>query len=201
MLHKLLLALACSLLLGQTADAADTPQVRMQTRFGDIVIELEADKAPQTVNNFLGYARDGFYDGTIFHRVIPGFMIQGGGYTPALQPKPTRSSIRNEADNGLKNLRGTIAMARTGDPHSASAQFFINVVNNPFLDHRGKSLDGWGYAVFGRVIQGMEIVDRIAALPTGGSNNPLFQDAPRQAFAIDHVSVITSAVPPRTTGH
>ena len=142
------------------------PRVRLETNYGVIVLELDAEKAPKTVENFLGYVREGFYDGTIFHRVIKGFMIQGGGLTSAMQRKPTGDAVKNEADNGLRNLRGTIAMARTSQPHSATAQFFINTVDNSNLDHRDKSPSGWGYCVFGKVAQGMNVVDAIERLPT-----------------------------------
>jgi cyclophilin family peptidyl-prolyl cis-trans isomerase len=141
------------------------PVVVLTTTLGEIEVELDEAKAPITVKNFLQYVDDGFYDGTIFHRVISGFMIQGGGFTSALQQKKTRDQIQNEAANGLKNSRGTLAMARTPAPHSASAQWFINLKDNGFLDYPGS--DGWGYAVFGRVIAGMDVVDKIAAVPTG----------------------------------
>jgi peptidyl-prolyl cis-trans isomerase A (cyclophilin A) len=163
MRSRLLLA---SVLLAATLPAwAANPRVLMETTLGEITLELDADKAPKTVANFLAYVDAGFYDGTIFHRVIPDFMIQGGGLDPDLDKKPTREPVENEAKNGLKNNRGTIAMARTGDPHSATAQFFINHKDNPNLDY--PSFDGWGYAVFGRVTEGMDVVDAIAAVPTG----------------------------------
>ena len=139
-------------------------EVRMHTSKGDIVLALDPDKAPRTVANFLRYVDEGFYDGTIFHRVISGFMIQGGGFTPDMEKKPTHEPVVNEAGNGLKNVRGSIAMARTRDPHSATAQFFINHRDNPSLDY--PSFDGWGYAVFGRVVEGMDVVDAIAAVRT-----------------------------------
>jgi len=142
------------------------PRVKLATTMGDIVVELDADKAPETVANFLRYTRDGHYDGTIFHRVIPSFMIQGGGLTPDMKEKPTRGGIRNEANNGLKNVRGTIAMARTGDPHSATSQFFISVKDNVSLDHTAPDDAGWGYCVFGKVIEGMDTVDKIKGVPT-----------------------------------
>jgi peptidyl-prolyl cis-trans isomerase B (cyclophilin B) len=142
-------------------------KVRLQTSMGAIVVQLNTEKAPITVENFLGYVNDGFYDGTIFHRVIDGFMIQGGGFEPGLRQKKTRSPIANEANNGLSNLTGTIAMARTPDPHSASAQFFINVNDNKFLDHKAPTPQGWGYAVFGKVIEGMEVVEAIKETDTG----------------------------------
>jgi len=143
-----------------------SPRVALETSKGRIVLELDAAHAPKTVENFLAYVRAGHYDGTIFHRVIDGFMVQGGGFTAEMQQKPTRPPVANEADNGLKNLRGTVAMARTMDPHSASAQFFVNTVDNSFLDHTAKSPQGWGYAVFGRVVEGMEVVDAIAKVAT-----------------------------------
>jgi len=138
----------------------------LQTNFGDIKLELDHEKAPKTAANFEQYVRDGFYDGVIFHRVIDGFMIQGGGFEPGMIPRETREPIQNEADNGLSNQAGTIAMARTMDPHSASAQFFINVADNTFLDHTAKTTEGWGYAVFGKVVDGMDVVNKIKAVST-----------------------------------
>ncbi|MCC5882832.1 MAG: peptidyl-prolyl cis-trans isomerase [Halomonas sp.] len=138
----------------------------LETSFGDIAIALNHDQAPKSAANFEQYVRDGHYDGTLFHRVIPGFMIQGGGFDQDFNQKPTRDPIENEADNGLKNLTGTLAMARTQDPHSATAQFFINVADNDFLNHSGKSLQGWGYCVFGEVVEGMDVVERITAVDT-----------------------------------
>lgn len=149
------------------AAAADKPQVIMETSKGTVVIELNAQKAPITTANFIAYVQSGFYDNTIFHRVIRGFMIQGGGLTADMRKKPNQEPIRNEADNGLKNIAGTIAMARTGDPHSATSQFFFNVKDNPFLDYRAKTPSGWGYCVFGRVIKGMDVVHAIENVPTG----------------------------------
>ena len=145
---------------------SDTPTVLLETSSGDILVELFADKAPQTVANFLKYVDDGFYTNTIFHRVIPSFMIQGGGMGARMDEKPTREPVTNEADNGLKNDRGTLAMARTRDPHSATAQFFINLVDNDFLNHSSPTLDGWGYCVFGKVVEGIENVDKIAKVKT-----------------------------------
>lgn len=142
------------------------PEVLLETTSGDILLELFPDKAPETVANFLKYVDDGFYDNTIFHRVIPNFMIQGGGMNARMKEKETREPIRNEADNGLKNERGTIAMARTMDPHSASAQFFINQKDNDFLNHQEPTREGWGYAVFGKVVDGMDVVDKIAKVKT-----------------------------------
>lgn len=163
-MRRLFLSLALLLPLAATAD---NPQVTMETSEGTVVIELHQDKAPVTVANFLQYVDQGYYNGTVFHRVIPRFMIQGGGFTRDYRQKDTLAPITNEANNGLRNLRGTLAMARTSDPHSASSQFFINTVNNPNLDHRGENASGWGYAVFGKVVKGMDVVDRISALPTG----------------------------------
>ena len=145
---------------------SDNPTVLLETSSGDILVELYADKAPQTVANFLKYVDDGFYANTIFHRVINGFMIQGGGLGARMDEKPTREPVTNEADNGLKNERGTLAMARTRDPHSATAQFFINLVDNDFLNHSSPTPDGWGYCVFGKVTEGMENVDKIAKVKT-----------------------------------
>ena len=142
------------------------PRVCLETNQGVITLEVDPQAAPKTVENFLRYVRDGFYDSTVFHRVIKGFMIQGGGLTTDMGKKPTRDPIVNEADNGLKNRRGTVAMARTANPHSATSQFFINLVDNAFLDHREKTSQGWGYCVFGRVVEGMKVVDAIESLPT-----------------------------------
>ncbi len=144
-----------------------TKTVQMETSAGTLRIELDDAKAPLSVANFLAYAKKGHYDGTVFHRVIPGFMAQGGGFEPGMKQKPTDAPIRNEANNGLKNLRYTLAMARTSDPHSATAQFFINTVDNGFLDFRAESAQGWGYAVFGRVVEGTEVVDAIEKVRTG----------------------------------
>ena len=169
-----LLFLSSGLAWAQDEAAEGNPKVTMHTSKGDIRIELYRDQAPVTVENFLQYARDGFYDGTIFHRVISHFMIQGGGFTADGERKQTREPIENEADNGMKNLRGTVAMARTNDPHSATAQFFINVELNPNLDHKGTANSrDWGYAVFGHVIEGMEVVDDIRFVPTDNRDWPL----------------------------
>lgn len=164
----------------------DKPQVLLETTEGDILLELEPEKAPATVENFLRYVDDGFYDNTIFHRVIPGFMIQGGGMDMRMKEKETREPIENEADNGLKNVRGTIAMARTMDPHSASAQFFINLVDNDFLNHRAKSPDGYGYAVFGEVIDGMDVADKIAKVKT--KNQGIHENVPVDSVLITKAS-------------
>ena len=150
---------------------------------GTFEITLDAARAPQTVENFLSYVDASHYDGTIFHRVIDGFMVQGGGFDPTYQKKPVGSPIQNEGDNGLLNLRGTVAMARTGDPHSATAQFFVNLVDNAFLDHKSKTSSGWGYAVFGKVTKGMEIVDAIKSVRTGAAG-PFAKDAPLEQVAI-----------------
>ena len=164
---KLLLAPLLALWWSTDAGAdAGAPKVRLDTSLGTIVLQLDRERAPQTVANFLQYVTDGFYDATIFHRVIEGFMIQGGGLDQAMGKKANRSPVENEADNGLKNVSGTIAMARTSDPHSATSQFFINVADNQSLDHTAKTPQGWGYAVFGRVVEGMETVDRIRETPT-----------------------------------
>ena len=172
-----------ALSLGSAGIAGDAnPEVVIETWEGNIVVELFADKAPETVKNFLAYVDANFYDGTIFHRVIPNFMIQGGGFKPGMKEKSTRAPIKNEADNGLKNLRGTIAMARTSDPHSATSQFFINVVDNDYLNHQEKNLQGWGYTVFGRVTKGMDVVDAISAVKT--TTLGAFQDVPAEPVVI-----------------
>jgi peptidyl-prolyl cis-trans isomerase A (cyclophilin A) len=165
---------------------AANPTVEMKTSQGTVTIELYADKSPKTVENFLQYVKDGFYNGTIFHRVIDNFMIQGGGFEPGMKEKVTRTPIQNEAKNGLKNQTGTLAMARTSDPHSASAQFFINLKDNAFLDYPGR--DGWGYAVFGKVTQGMEVVNKIAKVPTG--NAGFHQNVPTTPVVIESVKLI-----------
>jgi peptidyl-prolyl cis-trans isomerase B (cyclophilin B) len=157
--------------------------VVIDTNFGSITLSLDAERAPKTVANFLSYVDSGHYQGTIFHRVIDGFMAQGGGYDQAYDRKPTSAPVQNEADNGLKNLRGTVAMARTSDPHSATAQFFINVKDNASLDHKGKSDAGWGYTVFGQVTAGMDVVDRIKAVKTGAAG-PFTKDAPLEPVVI-----------------
>ena len=170
-----------------TADTAAAPQVALETDRGTIVVQLHPDKAPKSVENFLGYVESGFYEGTVFHRVMPGFMIQGGGYTPELQKKETKAPIPNEADNGLKNDRGTLAMARTGDPDSATAQFFINLVDNDYLNHTAKTRQGWGYTVFATVIEGMEVVDAIAGVKTGSARG--LRNVPTEAVVIKKASV------------
>lgn len=167
--------------------AADPVKVRIQTNYGNITLELYPDKAPQTVANFLRYVDSGFYENTIFHRVIANFMIQGGGYDLDYRERPTLQPIPNEANNGLKNVRGTIAMARTSDPHSATSQFFINHKDNPFLDFTAKNPSGWGYTVFGKVVEGMNVVDEIAKVPTG-PGGPFPTDAPQGLVVIDRVT-------------
>ncbi len=164
------------------------PRVLLSTSHGDITVELDQEKAPITSENFLAYASSGHYDGTVFHRVIPGFMIQGGGFTEDMRQKPTNPPITNEADNGLKNNRGTVAMARTSDPHSASSQFFINLKDNGFLDHKAKTPQGWGYAVFGEVVEGMEVVDAIAQVATGTSG--AHSDVPKEPVVMHRVSLV-----------
>src|SRR5215218_7927260 len=165
----------------------ENPSVALDTNHGRIVLELYADKAPKTVESFLDYVKSGFFDGTLFHRVIPDFMIQGGGFDARQQQKPTRAPIQNEADNGVTNERGTVAMARTGDPHSATAQFFINLKNNGFLNHSGKNAQGWGYTVFGKVVEGMEVVDKIAKVKTGPGR--MGDDVPQEQVTIDKATV------------
>ena len=161
--------------------------VTFHTNHGDIVIKTFADKAPVTVENFLNYCRDGFYNNTIFHRVINGFMIQGGGFEPGMNQKDTKATIKNEANNGLKNTIGTLAMARTNDPHSATAQFFINVVDNDFLNFRAENSQGWGYCVFAEVAEGMDVVEKIKAVKTGRSG--MHQDVPVEDVVITSVTV------------
>ena len=161
--------------------------VTLKTNFGDITLELFEDKAPKTVANFLSYVEEGFFDNTIFHRVINNFMIQGGGFTPDMDQKDTKAPIENEADNGIANEVGTIAMARTQDPHSATAQFFINVNNNDFLNHSGKSVNGWGYCAFGKVTEGMDVVEKIKAVKTG--NHGYHQDVPVEPVIIEKAVV------------
>jgi peptidyl-prolyl cis-trans isomerase B (cyclophilin B) len=164
------------------------PQVKLETNYGVIVIELNSEKAPNTVANFLSYVNDGFYDGTIFHRVIKDFMVQGGGFTEEFVQKTPKAPIQNEANNGLSNVRGSLAMARTGDPHSATAQFFINTVDNNFLDFRGESGAAWGYAVFGQVIEGMDVVDAIREVSTGTQNG--HGDVPNEIVMINTATAV-----------
>ena len=187
-MRKLLALLALSTLAAEPAYAAD-PRVELKTNRGAIVIELNQAKAPKTVANFLQYVKDGHYNGTVFHRVIDGFMVQGGGFDKDMKQKPTRAAIENEAANGLKNDYGTIAMARTPDPHSASAQFFVNVKNNDFLNFREATPQGYGYTVFGKVVSGMDIVDKIAKTPTG-SGGPFGKDVPREPVIIESATLL-----------
>jgi peptidyl-prolyl cis-trans isomerase B (cyclophilin B) len=161
--------------------------VILHTNHGDITLALDSENSPATVANFLQYVRDGHYDNTVFHRVIDGFMIQGGGFAPGMTQKPTRPPVANEAANGLKNKKYTVAMARTSDPHSASAQFFINVADNDFLDYKSPSPNGWGYCVFGKVVAGTDIVDRIKAIPTG--NSGMHQNVPKDDVVIQRAEV------------
>ncbi len=161
--------------------------IELHTSFGVIQLELDAEKAPQTVENFLNYVKSAHYDGTIFHRVIPGFMIQGGGFTEDMDQKSTQATIKNEANNGLKNVRGSIVMARTNDPHSASAQFFINLSDNDFLNFSAPTVQGWGYCVFGRVVSGLEVVDKIASVKTATKGH--HQDVPVEAVKIEKAVV------------
>ncbi len=165
-----------------------TPRVKLQTSMGDMVIQLDAEKAPKTVDNFLTYVKEGFYDGTVFHRVINNFMIQGGGFEAGMKQKSTHEPVENEANNGLKNDRYTLAMARTSDPHSATAQFFINVADNDFLNFTSPTPNGWGYAVFGKVVEGTEVVDQIKGVKTGTKG--FHQDVPVQDVVIEKATVV-----------
>jgi len=191
MLKKFMLITSAVFLVSlQTAFAeSNYPKVKLQTNMGDIIVELNSEKAPKSVENFLAYVKEGFYNGTIFHRVIDGFMAQGGGFTEDMQRKGTRAPIQNEANNGLKNDRGTLAMARTNAPHSATAQFFINLVNNDFLNYRSPDARGWGYTVFGKVVQGMDVVDKMRKIPTGASG-PFRQDVPQSPVIIESVMIL-----------
>lgn len=164
--------------------------VTLHTNYGAITLTLDAEKAPKTVANFMDYARDGFYNNTIFHRVINGFMIQGGGMEPGMQQKPTKEPVGNEANNGLKNTIGTVAMARTNDPHSATAQFFINVNDNDFLNFTSESGSGWGYCVFGEVTEGMDVVNKIKGVETGSDG--FHQDVPKTDVIIERVDIVES---------
>ena len=176
--------------MSDAANADDTcPKVKFSTNKGDIIIELFCDKAPITTANFIQYVKDGFYDGTIFHRVIPGFMIQGGGFESGMNQKQTRENIKNEADNGEKNTVGSLSMARTPDPDSASSQFFINLKDNDFLDFTAKTPQGWGYAVFAQVVEGMDAVEAIAKVNTGNAKG--HQDVPTEDMVIESAQLLT----------
>jgi len=187
---KISAVLTLAMLACSTLAAAANPEVELKTNMGTITLELYPDKAPKTVENFLQYVKDGFFKGTIFHRVINGFMVQGGGFTPEYAQKKTRAPVPNEANNGLKNDVGTIAMARTSDPHSATAQFFINVADNAFLNHRSPDANGWGYCVFGRVVSGKDVVDRIKGVATGRRGG--HDDVPTEDVVIERAEVVES---------
>lgn len=197
---SLVCAMSLALCMGSAAQAASStpnqgksmsttnPQVKLQTSQGDILIELYAEKAPKTVESFLTYVQEGFYDGTVFHRVINNFMVQGGGFDVAMKQKPTHAPVENEANNGLKNDKYTLAMARTADPHSATAQFFINVADNDFLNFTSPTPNGWGYAVFGKVVDGTDVVDQIKSVKTG--NKGFHQDVPVEDVLIEKATVV-----------
>ncbi len=187
--HSLILAGVATLASFSASAASDHPRVQLQTNMGNITLELDAKAAPNSVANFIKYVEDGSYDGTIFHRVISDFMIQGGGFTPDYTQKKTRAPIKNEANNGLKNMRGTVAMARTNDPHSATTQFFINTVDNGFLNYTAPSMQGWGYAVFGKVVEGMDTVDKIRAVATS-RGGPFPSDVPKEQVIIKKATVV-----------
>ena len=173
----------------QETTMSDMPVVQLETSMGDITIELNEEKAPKTVENFLNYVNSGHYEGTIFHRVIDGFMIQGGGMDAQMNEKKTNAPIENEADNGLKNDKGTIAMARTQDPHSATSQFFINVKDNDFLNHSGKNMQGWGYTVFGKVTDGMDVIEKMRSVATGRFG--MHADVPNEPITINSAKVVS----------
>ncbi len=190
-MKRLVSVLVGALMVAGVAAAGEHPRVALRTSKGTIVLELYPDKAPRTVENFLRYVKEGFYAGTVFHRVIPGFVIQGGGLTADLQPKPTHPPIPNEATNGLSNRRGTVAMARTMVVDSATSQFFVNLKDNLFLDHRDETPRGYGYAVFGRVVEGMDVVDAIASVPTGIVRG--FRDVPKEPVVIEAAEILEGA--------
>ncbi len=196
-LRPLVLVLTMALATACTTSRKEPERVRLETSKGAIVVELDAQAAPKTTANFLAYVDSGFYDNTIFHRVIPGFMIQGGGFTADMRMKPTKAPVENEATNGLKNTIGTIAMARTNDPHSATAQFFINVADNAFLNHKAKVPQGWGYCVFGKVIEGMDVVRAIEAVPT--TTQGIHQNVPIEPVIIINAKRWPSPAPQSTT--
>lgn len=187
-MKQMLFAAILGLCVSVNASAAN-PLVEMKTNLGSVTLELYADKAPKTVENFLGYVKNGFYQGTIFHRVIDNFMIQGGGFDAALREKETNAPVQNEANNGLKNEIYTLAMARTMNPHSATAQFFINVKDNGFLNHTSPDIRGWGYAVFGKVVKGQEIITKIAKSRTAGKG-PFSSDVPQQDVVIEEMKLL-----------
>ncbi len=189
MIHKITLSTFLLALFGSTP--ASEKLILIQTTSGDITISLDLENAPATSENFMKYVDSGFFNNTIFHRVIPGFVIQGGGFEHPMNRKETLPPIKNEADNGLKNSRGTLSMARTPDPDSATSQFFINLVDNDFLDHKGKNQSGWGYAVFAKVTSGLEVIDRIGETPTGHFNG--MQDVPTSPITITNVSILNSS--------
>lgn len=197
-MKKIIIIAALLMVCSMYPASAETqnPEVALETTYGTIVVALNKQKAPKTVDNFLTYVKEGFYDNTIFHRVIKKFMIQGGGFTPQMVKKDTHSSIQNEADNGLSNVIGTIAMARTNDPHSATAQFFINTKDNLFLDHRGKNPAGWGYCVFGKVVDGMDVVQKIENVNTGVKAG--YQDVPMSDVIIKKAYVVENKAETQT---
>jgi len=201
MVSGFLLLLASMVIAADTQKTAtpklENPKIKIQTNHGDIYLELFIAKAPNTVANFVQYVDEKFYTNTIFHRVMSNFMIQGGGFTPTFERKKTRSPIKNEASNGLSNQRGTVAMARTSDPHSATAQFFINVVDNPFLDYKNDTPAGAGYAVFGKVTKGMKVVDTIRNLSTG-PGGPFPQNVPKSSAIILGITHLNKITPPKT---
>ena len=187
-LGLMLFSFTTLLIAKENTMSVETTKVKMTTSLGEIIIEVDNKNAPVSATNFLNYVKEGFYNGTIFHRVIPGFMIQGGGFDEKFEEKKSNAPIDNEADNGLKNDRGTLAMARTGDPHSASSQFFINGKDNGFLNYSAKTAQGWGYAVFAKVIEGMDIVDAMEKVATGSKNG--HQDVPKENIIITNVEIV-----------
>lgn len=193
MKNRCYLLAALIIFLSSPLLAGEGDKVKIETTLGEIIISLDAEKAPATVANFLTYVKNGFYDGTIFHRVIPGFMIQGGGLTKEMNEKRGDAPIKNEADNALKNVKGAVAMARTSDPHSATSQFFINTVENPFLDFRSKDPQGWGYCVFGHVVSGMDVVEKIEKVQTGPYG--MHQDVPVEPVVITKASLMAEEKP------
>jgi peptidyl-prolyl cis-trans isomerase B (cyclophilin B) len=186
--HKLVPILLLQLLFAAAGHTQEKTMVRMTTNQGAIELEMFTEEAPNTVANFLKYVNDGFFDGLIFHRVIPGFVIQGGGFEPGMKQKSPNAPIENEADNGVKNLRGSLSMARTNDPHSATSQFFISLKDNDFLDYRSKDASGWGYAVFAKVVSGMDVVDKIAQTSTGNTGG--HSDVPTEDMIVEKAEVI-----------